>query len=388
MKIAFVLDDGLDSTDGVQQYVLTLGTWLTRKGHQVSYLVGQTTRQDVPRLHSLSKNIQVAFNKNRLTIPLPAHKGTLKELLVREKYDVIHVQMPFSPLLAGRIVRMAPRTTAIVGTFHIMPFGKLHIAGSRLLGRLTRTTADMFDSVAAVSPAARAFAKQAMHISSHVIPNAVNLTDFSRAMTVPAKAEGGQIVFLGRLVPRKGCLELIQAVKLLVETKRYTAMKLIVCGDGPERKKIEAYITRHQLADYVTLVGRVSDQEKASYLASADVAIFPSLGGESFGIVLVEAIAAGAGVVIGGDNPGYRFVLNNEKRVLVDPTNTELFAKKIDYILSNPKEAQAIGQQQRKFIEQFNVTQVGRQIVDMYTQAIAKRLKQGDNTYHESTKQN
>jgi hypothetical protein len=80
MKIGFVLDDTLDSTDGVQQYVLTLGKWFTDQGNDVHYLVGATKRRDIPGVHSLSRNMSVRFNGNRMSMPLPAKKSEITAL--------------------------------------------------------------------------------------------------------------------------------------------------------------------------------------------------------------------------------------------------------------------------------------------------------------------
>jgi Glycosyltransferase Family 4 len=121
MKIGFVLDDTLDSTDGVQQYVLTLGKWLKDQGHDVHYLVGATKRRDIPDVHSLSRNMSVRFNGNQMSMPLPAKKFEITALLSTEKFDVLHVQVPYSPLLAHRVIMAAPPQTAIIGTFHIAP---------------------------------------------------------------------------------------------------------------------------------------------------------------------------------------------------------------------------------------------------------------------------
>ncbi len=94
LKIGFVLDDSLDSTDGVQQYMLTMGRWLQKKGHEVHYLVGHTRRPDIANIHSLSRNITVRFNQNRMSIPLGASRRHIKQVLMREQFDVLHVQMP------------------------------------------------------------------------------------------------------------------------------------------------------------------------------------------------------------------------------------------------------------------------------------------------------
>ena len=103
MKICFVLDDGLDRPDGVQQYILTLGSWFARKGHEVHYMVGETERKDIPNIHIMTRNIRVRFNKNRLAMPLFASKKDIAELLVKEQFDVLHVQMPYSPQFAARV---------------------------------------------------------------------------------------------------------------------------------------------------------------------------------------------------------------------------------------------------------------------------------------------
>jgi len=133
LKIGFVLDDTLDTPDGVQQYVLTVGTWLSEQGHEVHYLVGESTRQDIGNVHSMARNVKVRFNKNRLSIPLPTSKTLIAEKLAELNLDILHVQMPYSPMFAGRVIHAAPTGTKIIGTFHIVPASWLHSAGARSL---------------------------------------------------------------------------------------------------------------------------------------------------------------------------------------------------------------------------------------------------------------
>src|SRR4029079_7527988 len=120
MKIGIVGDDTMDKPDGVEQYIMTIGPWFVAQGHEVHYLVGETHRTDFANLHSLAKNVKVRFNGNRLTIPLPANKRRIQKLLDKENFDVLYVQMPYSPALAGRIVAAAGPRTAVVGAFHIL----------------------------------------------------------------------------------------------------------------------------------------------------------------------------------------------------------------------------------------------------------------------------
>ena len=153
-----------------------------------------------------------------------------------------------------------------------------------------------------------------MGIQSSVIPNAVNLRKFEKGHILPKYDDDTKtIVFLGRLVERKGCMEVLRAVHYLVRTKKFNNRRLLLCGAGPLESKIHKYIDVHNLHKFVECTGKISEQEKPNYLASADLAVFPSKSGESFGIVLVEAIASGARVTLGGDNPGYRYVLGGRE---------------------------------------------------------------------------
>lgn len=99
VKIGFVLDDTLDSTDGVQQYVRCVGEWMRQRGHQVYYLASATSRTDLENIYSLSKNIKVRFNANQLSIPLPAGYSKLRRLVEQLELDILHVQVPYSPFL-------------------------------------------------------------------------------------------------------------------------------------------------------------------------------------------------------------------------------------------------------------------------------------------------
>ena len=157
MRIGFVLDDTLDSSDGVQQYVLTLGKWLSKNGHEVHYLVGRTERQDIDNLHSLAKNIRVSFNKNRLSIPLNASKREIAVVLEKYHFDVLHVQVPYSPLFASKVIGLASSKTAVIGTFHILPFSKKEKLATKMLGYLVGKSKARFDQFIAVSKPAQAF---------------------------------------------------------------------------------------------------------------------------------------------------------------------------------------------------------------------------------------
>lgn len=372
LKIGLVLDDTLDSTDGVQQYVLTLGDWLTSQGHDVHYLVGQTQRKDRPNIHSLGKNVAVRFNKNRLSIPLPVSRRSIKTLLEDNKFDILHVQMPFSPQLAGRLIRTASPKTAVVGTFHILPASLSARLGTYALGAITQSLHRRFDAVCAVSEPARVYMEQTFGVPSSVISNAINVRAL-RTNSAPIKSNVKSIVFLGRLVERKGAHYLLMAFS---QCERRSGVVLTIAGTGPFRSKLEHMAIRLGIAKQVRFVGFIPESDKARLLASADIAVFPSTGGESFGIVLVEAIASGSGVVLAGDNPGYSSVITDAQQQ-VNPRHVAAFAKKLDQLIGDQKLRKKMHVSQQRLIEQYDINTVGPQIISLYTTALRNRNKRG-----------
>lgn len=367
MKIGFVLDDTLDSTDGVQQYVLTLGGWLSQQGHEVHYLVGQTNRTDLQRIHSLSRNVGVTFNGNRLSIPLPASREAIKQLLQREQFDVLHVQLPYSPFLAGRIIMAAPATTRLIGTFHIYPQSKLVRFASRLLRLYERRSLRRFHAVVSVSRAAQQFAAQAFNLKTNVLPNVVDVARFAAA-DAPA-SPGRTIAYLGRLVPRKGCQTLLTAMVQLRKDASFNDVRLTVYGRGPLEAELKRYAIQHGLQDAVTFAGYVSEADKPAAIKAADVAVFPSNGGESFGIVLVEAMATARPVVIGADNDGYRTVLEGHKNLLFPPDDSVALAERLKMMLQDDAARQAALLWQAGAVTQYDVAVVGAKVLELYGQS-------------------
>lgn len=375
MKIGFVLDDTLDSTDGVQQYVLNIGAQLKKNGHQVHYLVGHTKRTDIPNVHSLSKNLKVTFNKNRMSMPLPTVKRRLRRLLKTLQFDVLHVQMPYSPFLGGRLILLANKMNVpVIGTFHILPASGLERSGLRLLGTLQRRTISMLSKVVAVSGPAKTCAQQVVGVKASVIPNPVDVKRYKP--THKTKRTNNNIVFLGRLVERKGCMQFLHALEWLNSRDLLPDdIQVTICGEGPLRQQLESYAELHHLSKKVSFAGKVTESEKVDYLQNATIAVFPSVGGESFGIVLIEAMAAGVPTIIAGDNPGYRFVMDNKQQQIVDPNNAEAFAAMLLHFLQNPKERERSLKWQQKRVTEFALPKVTSTLEKIYKEAIANSSK-------------
>jgi phosphatidylinositol alpha-mannosyltransferase len=375
MKIGFVLDDGLDKPDGVQQYILSLGTWLTSQGHEIHYLVGETKRTDLPNVHSLARNVKVIFNGNRLSVPMVASTRAIKKHVRQENYDILHVQMPYSPLMSAKVVRAAPESTAVVGTFHILPYDRMSQVGTRLLSQVLRRNLKRFDSIVSVSRPAAVFAQASMGIETPVIPNMVDISAFRQPTR--RSHEGLRLLFLGRLVPRKGCQQLLASMAELHKSGRLPAdSRLDICGNGPLRHDLEKFVLDNKLGDIVTFHGFVTQDEKVAFMQGADIAVFPSLAGESFGIVLIEAMAANGGVVLGGDNPGYRSVLETVQDSLLDVHNLSHMTDQLADFVNDAEKRAALFETQQKLVPQFDINVVGKQILDLYMTCKKARSEQ------------
>ncbi len=377
LSVGLLFDDTLDSSDGVAQQVKRLGEYFVKNGHRVVYLCGQSTLQDWAggKVYSLSRNLGVKFNGNRLSMPVLSRKKLIKRVLEKEKLDVVHAQMPYSPLMAQRVIKLAHKNSAIIATFHILPSGWLSKVGTRLLKIIQLRSLKKIDSFISVSASAAQFSRKTMGVESVVIPNMVDISKFKTDKNI--SVEPGKIVFLGRLVKRKGCEQLIRAFAELAEDD--SDAFLAVAGNGPDRLELERLVRQLKLKDRVSFLGFVDEEDKPRLLASAEIACFPSLYGESFGIVLIEAMAAGAGVILAGDNPGYRCVIGEQPDLLVDPTDSADFARKLKLLRNDTALRQRMHQWQASHVKQYDVNVVGKQVENVYFRTIAKRSKTIDN---------
>ncbi len=375
LTIGFVFDDTLDALDGVQQHIITIGTELVRRGHDVHYLVGETHHSPVPQTVSLARNVMVSFNGNRMRIPLPVCKREIRAALAHNNYDILHIQAPYSPLFGGRVLECAPQSTGVVATYHIAPIDRRACYGGRALGLVNAHSHRRVDEVIAVSQVAAQYAQFTAHTHGTIIANPVNVEKFATAAHRATRdAAHPHIVFLGRLVPRKGAQLLLDALDYGERHGMFPmpGLHVTIAGDGPLMDDCVQRAAR--LRTPVQFVGTV-DEGKADLLASADVAVCPAIGGETFGIVLPEAIASGAGVTLAGDNPGYRWTMRGDEDALfsVGPDHARVLAERITRALTDAPWARRLHAREEALLDRYNVQAVTDEVEQVYARAIADR---------------
>jgi phosphatidylinositol alpha-mannosyltransferase len=372
LKIGYILDGGLEKPDGVQQYILALGGWMKSQGHEVRYIVAGNIAPGITHAISLSRSIEVSSNGNSLTIPRPVSRKKLKDYLNKEQFDVLHVQTPYSPLMGEQLIFLSPKSTAVIGTFHVVPYNKLLSIGNWLLGHYCHFSIKRFDKMFSVSPAAQKIAKRDFRIDSSILPNVIDYAKFSSATPVKKYQDGKiNILFFGRLVERKGCIYLLKAIVNLKDRGiDIKTLRVIVAGSGPQAKELKDFATNNNLAGVVEFTGFVEEVDKPKYYASADIAVFPALGGESFGIVLIEAMCSGHAAVLGGANDGYGSVLAAQPELLFKVKDDNELTDKLVELLDDETKRHNFASWARSYAKEYDVNVVGARLEATYLDTV------------------
>jgi len=305
LRIAVVSQAYHPAVGGVTEHVDATSRLLRERGHEVTIITARFrgATADEPGVVRLGRNFVIPYNgaENNITLG-PRIARTLRETLRRGRFDVIHVHCPLSPTLPLLTLRAAD--APVVGTFHSTSSSDRDF---RLFRRFLTPHFRRIDRPLAVSEAAREYVTRHFPGPVEILPNGVDVDRFRPGSPRDPHGEGSvpTILFVGRHDPRKGLPDLLRACGLLArEGHRF---RVVVVGDGWLRWRAE-WMATGDLRGRVRFVGRVTNANLPRYYASADIFCSPARGGESFGLVLLEAMACGLPVVA-SDLPGYRAVL-------------------------------------------------------------------------------
>jgi len=229
------------------------------------------------------------------------------------------------------------------------------------------------DERIAVSSAARYFVSRYFPGEYRIIPNGVDVDFYANAKPFPEFRDGKvNILFVGRVEPRKGAMYLMKAYATIKAKRPDT--RLIVVGRGPEIGDLRRFVRDQKVAD-VFFAGRVEEADKARFYKTADIFVAPSTGQESFGIVLLEAMAAGC-TVVASDIHGYkRVVQRNVSGLLVEPRDPDALAEALERLIADPALRQRLGDGGARRAPEFDWGHVTREIVNVYESVIARREK-------------
>ena len=331
MKIGLVTPYVYPLPGGVNQHVRHLYENLRLRGHDVRILTSshglqRASEGDVIRI---GKGFSVPSNGSVGTITIsPRYVSQVQEVLVQERFDLLHFHEPFVPFLSLVVLRQSRSVN--VATFHAYGgFSAAYEFGSKVMS----SYADRLHGRIAVSAAARHFIDRFFPGDYKVIPNGVDTGRFERAVPIARWQDGvGNILFVGRFEPRKGLLDLLKAYRIV--RRSGLECRLLVVGGGPLEREARRYILTRGLGG-VEFLGRVSDDERDSLFKTADVYCSPATGRESFGIVLLEAMAAGTAIVC-SDIHGYKGVVRRGREaLLVPPHEPDELAAALGRVLSD-----------------------------------------------------
>lgn len=363
LRIAMVSPYDIDVPGGVQSHVRQLAAHLRRAGDHVDVVAPGT--RDRGGITVVGGSVGLAFNDSVAPIALdPRVVVRVRRVLDRLAPDVIHVHEPLVPMV-GIAAAMAGRAP-VVATFHAWSDRDHAYRIARPLGRrVWRRLAGRI----AVSDAAADYHAAALGVPRagiRVVPNGVEVERFRGLRPLPSMEDAPSLLFVGRLEPRKGLADLVTAFVMAKQV--HPDVRLYVVGEGPERDRAQRALPERLRSDVVFL-GRVDDEELARMYATADVYVSPATGGESFGIVLVEAMAAGA-TVVASDLPGYRAVVaDGVNGILVEPGNPGALAGRLVELLSNPARRRALAGQAARDVTRYDWSVVSRQVREVYVAA-------------------
>jgi phosphatidylinositol alpha-mannosyltransferase len=368
MKIALVSPYDFAYPGGVTNHIFSLEHYLTRMGHEVKIIAPASKAVPTfgdrfipigrPRAIPTSGSIARVTISTRLS---PA----IKAVLAKENFDIIHLHEPLMPMLCTTVLRLSQTKT--VGTFHAFAGRPAYNFAKPLTIRFLRRWFSKLDGKIAVSQPAMEFANK--HLPGHydIIPNGVDLERFSPDVPPIGEFCDGKlnILFTGRLEKRKGVNYLLKAYPQVKEA--VPDSRLLIVGPGTRlRKSYEKYVRRHGLKD-VVFTGHVPYDDLPRYYKTADVFCAPATGSESFGIILLEAMAIGKPIVASNIDGYARLVTPGADGLLVPPRDEKMLAQALISLLSDESLRQQMGDRGKLKAREYDWKRLAQKIESYYT---------------------
>jgi len=372
MKIGIVCPYAINKHGGVQEVILSLRDGLISKGHSVKIITPS------PRIKGVAEAPEgVIYIGSSTDFRSPMRTTTqvsnvvdnelIDGILAKEKFDILHFHEPWQPLLSRQLLQRS--TSVNIATFHSkLPETMMSRTVIKVVTPYLKSVMQYLHELTAVSNSGAEYAAGLTDQPITIIPNGIDLAKY-RMAGKPRPSSQKTILFIGRLERRKGAKYLLQAFQLLAQDN--PDVRLIIAGDGPERERLEMLADDLKLTN-IEFLGFVSEELKMKLLHDTDLLCSPAVYGESFGIVLLEAMATGT-VCVAGNNSGYNDVMQGIGQLsLVNPHDTEEFARRLHLLLNEEALRKVWREWAAEYVKQFSYPRVVDQYEELYREALAQ----------------
>lgn len=367
MRIGFVSPYAWDVPGGVQAHIRDLGQYLKRNGHQISILAPAANE-------SMASEEDVIYAGKPVSIPYngavarvlfgPVAASRVRQWIAQGDFDILHLHEPAIPSLS--LLACSIAQGPMVGTFHVAaPRQKVAFAIAPLL----EPVIEKLRARIAVSEVARETLRVHLDTDAVVIPNGIDSRFFSSPEVKRSNSDEIALGFIGRFdEPRKGLDLLIAALPAIV--RQLPNVKLLIAGPGEVTEAMAKIPIQYR--GRVSFLGRLNEIEKANFFKSIDIYVAPNTGGESFGIILAEAMAAGCSIVA-SNLPAFELLLDSGRlgKLFTNGVSREL----ADRIIELGKDARlrsALGIASSQAANRFDWEVVGPEIMNVYLHAIGE----------------
>jgi len=376
MKIALISPYDFAYPGGVCNHISCLEQHFTRMGHEVKIIAPASKAVSTlgDRFIPVGKPrpVPVSGSIARITLS-PWLSSRIKAILDQERFDICHLHEPLMPMLCTTVLRLSP--TPNVGTFHASGGKPWYSFGTPVGKLLLKKWFHKLDGKIAVSEPALAYVRKYFPGDYTLIPNGVDSKHFSPSVSPIDEFVDGKlnILFVGRLEKRKGLNYLLKAYERVKQ--EIPNSRLIIAGPGTRlRHKYEKQVMHNGLKD-VVFVGYVAYRELPRYYKTADIVCSPATGRESFGIVLLEAMAV-AKPIVASNIEGYTSVLTHgAEGLLVSPKNVEKLAQALISLLADESLRQQMGAKGRLKAGEYDWEHIAQRVLNYYHKVLNEPLR-------------
>ena len=366
IRIGMVCPYGWDTPGGVQSHMRDLAEYLIGEGHFVSVLapISDDTIEFEDYVVNAGKPISIPVNGSVARVLFgPLASSRAKQWIASGDFDLLHLHEPAIPSLS--LLACSAAEGPIVGTFHVSTPKKKAIYA---IGPILEPIVEKLTARIAVSELARSTLKDHFETDAVVIPNGIDGQKYANAQVSSEYSGPNTIGFMGRFEePRKGLQVLIDS--LAIVARFIPDVRYLIAGPGDSEEFMKKL--NPQLRSRITFLGRLSDKQKESFLKSVEIYVAPNTGGESFGIILTEALSAGT-AVIASDIPAFKAVLENgEAGDLFKNEDSADLAKAIVGLLRDDDRRKKLASNGKLSAQKYDWQVVAEQIESVYEMAIA-----------------